>query len=403
LPSRCVAALVLATSAFCTYVRADVFVLATGGRIEGEWLNRDEQPLREYLVRTSTGTTLSLAVTQVRETIRQSPAELEYLRRAPAAADTIEGQWQLAEWCKAQGLFAHRKTHLARIIELDPGHQQARYGLGYQFLAGEWITPQDFRRREGYEYYRGRWRTPQEIEILEARARTELAEKDWLAKLVRWRRDLAGERAKLAHESLVGIKDPLAARPLGEMFGREEVRQVKTLYADVLAQINSADSVAVLVDRTINDSDEELFYYCLDRLCELKPARLADPFVEALRDKSNVRVNRAAMALGKINDKSTISPLIDALITTHAQVLPGRPGAGPNSTSSTFSDSGSFMKQNEGPKIVVSHVQNQHVLDALSKITGASFGFDQRAWRFWHAQEKKAAEAAQPLADTRRQ
>ena len=398
--TACVALLFLSDPA-----RGDTFVLTTGGRIEGEWLNRDEQPANEYLVRTPAGLKVTLPLTQVRQTIRQSPAEAEYQRRAPLAGDNIEGQWQLADWCKQQGLFEQRRNHLRRILELDPNHQQARHGLGYHFLAGQWITPQDFRRREGYEFYRGKWRTPQEIEVLETRARTEQAQKDWALKLRRYRTDLNGERAKLGYESIASIKDPHAVKPLGELFAREPLRNLKMLYADVLAGIDTADAVGVLVERTLNDPDEELFHYCLDRLLAKPPPHLADPFVNALKDASNARVNRAAAALGSIGDKSAISPLIDALITTHARVIPGQGPGGPGAIGTTtgFSDSGTVMKQNEGPKVLVSHVQNQHVLDALAKLTGASFGFDQRGWRFWHAQEKKAAEATQVVGDTRRQ
>jgi hypothetical protein len=60
------------------------------------------------------------------------------------------------------------------------------------------------------------------------------------------------------------------------------------------------------------------------------------------------------------------------------------------------------MKQNEGPRILIIHMQNQQVLDALVKLTGANFNFDQRAWRYWHAQEKIAAESQQPAIDARR-
>ncbi|MDX1948108.1 MAG: hypothetical protein SFU86_22145 [Pirellulaceae bacterium] len=385
--------------------RGDTFILTSGGRVEGEWLNREEQPVAEYLVRTSAGLTITLPLTQVRQAIRNSGSAAEYRQRAPLAADTVEGQWELAEWCKSRGLFEERRTHLARILALDPNHQGARNALGQRFLAGEWITPQDFRRREGYEYYRGKWRTPQEIEILEACARTEQAEKDWAIKLRRYRADLAGERAKLGYESIASIHDPHAVKSLAELFAREPARKVKMLYADVLAQINTADATAVLVQRTLSDPDEEIFHYCLDRLVAAKPPRLADPFVEALKDPANARVNRAAMALGRIGDQSTISPLIDALITTHAQVIQGQGPAGPGviGTTTGFSDRGTVMKQNDGPKVQISRVQNQHVLDALAKLAGTSFGFDQRAWRFWHAQEKQAAAAAQTLGDARRQ
>jgi len=384
--------------------RADLFLLETGGQIEGEWLNREEQPLRQYLVRTTAGLTISIPQEQVREAVRQSAAEAEYHRRAPATAHTIDAQWSLAEWCRQQGLANERRTHLERIIQLDPNHQRARGALGYQYLKGQWITRSEFRRQQGYEYYQGRWRTPQEIEILEARGRMDLAQKDWLVKLRRWRKDLAtADKARTAYDLIAAIKDPIAIGPLGTAFRGEGDRRVKMLYADVLANFNTSASVAVLVERTLNDPDEELYHYCLDKLVQLQPPHVADGFIAALKDQSNPRVNRAGAALGRLQDKSAISPLIDALITTHTVVLPGRPGAGPNSTSTTFGDGGTVMKQNEGPRVQITHVQNQQVLDALTKLTGANFGFDQRGWRFWHAQEKQAAEARQPLVDARRQ
>jgi hypothetical protein len=61
------------------------------------------------------------------------------------------------------------------------------------------------------------------------------------------------------------------------------------------------------------------------------------------------------------------------------------------------------MKQNEGPQVQIVHMQNQQVLDALGKLTGASFGFNQTSWRYWYAQEKIAQEASQPAIDARRQ
>jgi hypothetical protein len=396
------AALSIAAVCAATRARADVFRLESGGQIEGEWLNQAEQPLTRYLVRTADGVTLTLAVHQVKEAVRQSPAELEYRKVAPTIADTLDAHWSLAEWCHKSGLTKQREAHLRRMVELDPNHQQARYALGYQFLKGEWISRSDFRRQEGYEFYKGKWRTPQEIEILETAARIELAEKDWLIKLRRWRANLnEPDKAKLAYESLVAIRDPVAVKPLGELFARERARPVKLLYADILASIQSDAAIGVLVERTLADFDEEVFYYCLDKLVKLQPPHAADPFVAALKDASNFRVNRAAVALGKLNDPSTVSPLIDALITQHVRVTPGR--AGPNATTTAFSDSGTFMKQNEGPHVQIVHTQNQQVLDALSKMTGASFGFDQRAWRYWHAQEKIAREAGKPAIDARRQ
>jgi hypothetical protein len=379
---------------------ADIFILESGGRIEGEWLNRQEQPLTKYSVRQA-GVLLDLPAASVREAIRQSPAEMEYARLAPAAADTVEGQWELAEWCRNNSLARHREIHLRRIIELNPDHQQARLALGYQFLQGQWTTRSDARRKEGYEFYKGRWRTAQEIQILEGRAKHDQAETDWLLRLKKLRRELDDpEKSRLAYKSLTEINDPAAVRPLGEYFARERVRSVKQLYAEILARMKSVDAVRILVDRALSDPDEEIFYACISKIVQTQTPHVADAFIAALKDNENIKVNRAAAALARLQDKSAVSPLIDALRTTHTRLLD--PGRGADATTTAFTSAGTMMKKGEGPEVQISHVQNQPVLDALTKLTGVDFGFDQRAWRYWHAQEKIAKEAAQQSSDIRR-
>jgi hypothetical protein len=393
---------------FCAWLsphaaaRADIFHLEQGGQVEGEWLNHAEQPLIKYLIRTSAGLTLSLPLAHVREAIRQSPVQREYHQRAPATDNTPAAQWNLAEWCRQNNLTRERLAHLRRVIELDPNHRQARALLGYQFQNGEWITKADAHRRDGYEFYRGKWRPPQEIEILESRGRQELAEKEWLAKLRRWRADLNTDKAQTAYEQLAAINDPIAVRPLADYFARERTARVKMLYADILERIRTPEALAVLVERGLADLDEEIFYYCLEKIALLNPPRISQTYIPALRDANNIRVNRAATALARLRDPSAVAPLIDALITTHTQVLPGRPGTNSDSTTAAFSpDGGTFMKKSEGPTAVIMHAHNQPVLDALNKLTAVDFGFDQRAWRYWHSQEKVAREAKQLPANVR--
>jgi hypothetical protein len=398
--SNCLAIITLFLVTSPAQLRADIFVLESGGRIEGEWLNRDEQPLTKYSIRTS-GVTLNLPASAVRETIRQSPAESEYSKLAPAAADTVEGQWELAEWCRKNNLMRQREVHLRRVVELNPDHQQARFALGYQFLRGQWISRSDARRQEGYEFYRGKWRTPQEIEILESNSRSELAEKEWLGRLKRWRFELdQPDKSRLAYASLTAINDPIAARPIGEFFARERQRNVKAIYADVLARLATPDAIRILVERTLSDPDDEVYFLCIGKLAQLQKPHLGDPFIATLKDNDNVKVNRAAAALARLQDKTAISPLIDALKTTHTRVINNGPGA--DATTTAFTTAGAHMRKGEGPEVQIVHVQNQPVLDALTKLTGADFGFDQRAWRYWYSQEKIAKESSQAPLDTRR-
>jgi hypothetical protein len=371
---------------------ADTFLLESGGQVEGEWINAGEQPVTKYLVRTKAGLTVSLQPTQVREHLRPLPAEAEYERIAPTFRDNVEEQWKLSQWCGQHGLDAQRRRHLERIVELDSNHRQARALLGYAFINGQWVTKEGHKRQEGYELYRGRWRRPQEIELLERKSKRELLEKEWLARLQRWRKMLDTDKAHLATKSIRAIDDPLAVRPLSDMFRRERVRAVKTLYTDVLARLNTRESVAFLIQASLNDADVEVFYYCLNKLVALQVPRLADEYIDALRDVNNERVNRAAAALAQIGDRAAVSPLIDALVTVHQRVLPGRPGMSPDATAATFgSDGSATFSKNEGPQVQIVRVQNQQVLEALRKLSGeAGFGYDQERWRYWYNQEKQA-------------
>ena len=320
------------------------------------------------------------------------------------ADDTVEGQWELAEWCRKNGLAKQREVHLRRIVELDPNHQQARFALGYQFLKGEWITRSDARRQEGYEFYRGKWRTPQEIEMLEI-ARAERTGREGVAGASCgagggiWT-TANGRSWRMSRWS--AINDPIAVRPLGECFCRERVRSVKYLYADILARINTDEAITVLVERALGDPDEEVFYYCLGKLAQLQPPHVSDPFVAALKDNDNARVNRAAIGAGAAARQvghfaADRRPGHDALAGDRY----GRSTRPP-----ALAAAHRRMERATGWSCKIYHVHNQPVLDALSKLTGADFGFDKAAWRYWYAQEKIAAEAernARSVRCTRRQ
>jgi len=371
-------------------LRADTFHLASGGQVQGEWLNKEETPLVRYVIRQPSGVVLKLMQEQVREHLRELPAEREHEELAQQASDTVEGQWKLAEWCRDHHLMRQRTSHLERVIELDPNHQAARALLGFAFVGGRWTTKQDLHHSEGFEFYKGRWRTSQEIELIESRSKRELAEKAWLAKLVRLRTHLGND--KLAVDTIVAIKDPTAIPALATMLSRERVREVKMLFIDVLENMQSGDAVQVLVRVSLSDPDEEVYHYCIDKIVRLKIPHVADSFIGALKDTSNPVVNRAAMALARIDDPSAISPLIDALITVHQRTLPSR--VSPDATAASFNvDGGTSFLQNDGPKVIVARVQNQEVLAALTKLSQTTFGFDQRAWRLWYDQEKRAQAA----------
>ncbi len=399
----------LAAGWVATAAAADVFVLAQGGRLRGTWLNRQETPPKQYEIRTEEGCLLRLDAAEVRLALTQDETLADYERRLERCPDTADGYWELAEWCRAQNLKEQRETHLRRILSLDPDHARARHALGYSQIGGQWVTREGIQQRRGYRFYAGRWRLPQEIELCEASEGTEQAEKRWLAQLVRWREMLnTGAAAADAHRGLADIRDPRAVHGLTILLRQETYRQVKLLYIDALERIGTPPAIKALVDATLQDPDEEIFHDCLDKILRLRPPHVEKRYVEALKDENNVRVNRAAYALGRLQEKSVMSPLITALVTTHYLVLPKMPDA----YTATFakSDGGAVAGGSPlggtgfstgGETLVIPRtVNNQEVLTALIRLSGGvNFGFDQQAWRYWLDNQNRQSA---PAVDARR-
>jgi hypothetical protein len=371
--------------------RADRFMLASGGAVEGTLLNRDQTPRSSYEIRTAAGMKLVLAAEQVAAVVRQKEREAEYAQVAPAYEDTVARQWELAEWCRQHQLSEQRAIHLRRIIELEPDHIKARHALGYVQLDGKWSTQSETLAGKGYKLYRGQWRTPQDIALIEQRENSKQVAKDWLNKLKRWRADLNDPKvAAAAYQHIAGIRDAAAVGPLLEMLKADSSFEAKSLYVEVLEKIASAEAVEALVWITLNDGDVEMFHNSAEALERLKPPRLSKPYLDALKNDNNVRLNRAANMLARLGDASAIAPLIEVLVTTHTVTVGG--GGSQDSISTSFGGNGNSFQTGSAPQKFAETVQNREVLDALTRLSGGqSFGYNVAAWRRWHAAERSRA------------
>jgi len=368
----------------------EVFVLANGGRVEGELLNPDEKPRKAYIVQVADGGRITLEAAQVEKVEGVKPDVREYEKIRHSYPDTVAGQWALAQWCLEQKLLSQRDVHLERVIELDPNHAEARRALGYSQVGGQWTKRDDLMRKRGMVPYKGRLRTPQEVELLENKRKQELGEKEWFQKIDRWRSWLGTEKREVAQRNILGIEDPSAVRALCAALKKERVLSVRTMYIETLAKIGTPEAVKSLAATALEDPMEEVRQSCLDYLEKKPNPEAVAYFVGMLKSKDNRIVNRAAQALGRMRDPSAIGPLIDALITTHKFKVQGDPnrhsysfGGAPSSGPPGFSFGGN------GPKIYTQHIPNEAVREALQKLTGKDFNFDKQAWKYWFAAQKR--------------
>jgi hypothetical protein len=365
-------------------VRADVFHLTGGGRIEGELLNAEESPRTTYVVRLASGGTVTLARKQVERVENRSAAEKAYRQMRVETPDTIEGHAKLAEFCRKNSLLESREFHLQEILRLDPDHAEARYGLGYSKVKDRWVRTAEYMRERGYVLHKGSWRTPQEVAIEERNAEFEAVQKQWKRDLKLWRGWVGKKREREGEQNIQAVDDWRAAQAVVEMLDDETTQYWKLIWIDVLGRLHTHTAWTALVRYALEDDDEVIRVRCITKLEQSGTGPAVGVFVRALDDKDNVRVNRAGIALGRMQDPSVVPALIEHLVTKHKVVQPGTSssgGLGP--IGATFGGGGTGLNTGSPPQVIDLDVPNQGVFSALVALTRQNFG-SQDDWRRWY-------------------
>ena len=372
--------------------RGDVFQLKSGGQVTGAIVDRGQQ--EEYVVASEQGAVITLSRRQVAKVVPQDKIDWQYEAHSRALPDTVEAHRELADWCRQNRLAQQTKHHLRRIIELDPTDEAARLSLGYQQHRGRWLTREEIMMTRGLQHYDGDYRTSQDIELRERTKQREQAENDWFRKIRTWIGWLGDRRAAEAADLIAGVNDPLAAPAIVKLLSKQNSQRVRNLLTRTLAALEHPAAVTTLVDLSLYDPDREVRLQCLDYLLQYhQPLRLK-PYVDALDEKrsENEIINRAADALRQIGDPQAISPLIDALVTTHKFK---NPNAAPGNLNPTFSSGGGggrgggLSMGGDKHKIIKRNLQNLSVRQALVELSGGQdYEFDEKLWRMWFVNEQ---------------
>jgi hypothetical protein len=373
---------------FLRSVHGETFVLKSGGRIEGELLNRERGPAEPYVVKTGAGT-LKLAKELVSKAIPKSNALQEYELRAPKVANTLDAQWEIAQWCMDNNLRGPREHHLEQILLIDPNHEGARIGLGYQRYDGRWMKPDDYFKSIGYFKYKGSYRTEHEIAMLQRQDMVREATAQWRNKLRIWRKSEGKKREAESIDAIRQIRDAAAIPVLSEYAGdTQESQEWRILFIETIGQFpTGSGGDATLASLALDDGDADVREKCLDILERNKSKSAVRQFVGALKSDDNARINRAGRAIARMRDPDAISALIAALVTKHSFLIQqgGNMGADFTTDGSGQQKLGSFGAGG-GPKKVTRQVENEGVREALIRITGENHGFDRDAWRRAYAQ-----------------
>lgn len=403
---------------------ADYIVLKNGGEIRGE-LQRESgtsvsKPER-IVIQTLSGTVVVVARDDVQSVTYRRKALEEYETERRAAADTVEAQWQLAEWCRAKSLNDQRAFHLQRVVELDPEHVAAHRGLGHSQHQGRWMTRDEMMTSRGYVKYKGRYVLPQELELLEQDQRETEIEKTWYKKVNLWHGWLTGDRADRRTESLRNLElivDPQAVPALYRAFHGAPTEELRLMYVGILSRIEGDKPLGPLVFQSLQDPAADVRLASIRAVGQKDRSKAIPFYVRQLKNDLNVIVNHAGTALGEIGDDLVVPQLIDALVTRHSYRVTVRDPSmsmGFGTDGSMASPGGSIVppdiavmlltgqlpygvqvnqmgtpRQAVPTKQVVTQKdeQNVAVLTALQRLTGQNFAFDEAAWRAWYNLQK---------------
>jgi len=403
---------------------ADLIRLKNGGELRGQIQDsRKRSPAGKPInIRTLSGALVEVNPAEIEFVTRRSLKVERYETRARETADTLEAQWELAEWCRKNRLITQRTTHLQRVVELEPDHERAHRALGHMRHGDGWASREELMAARGYVKYKGRYVSQQELELREQNSAEREAENAWHQKIRLWHGWLdhrSVERQAQGAAKLRAVDDPNAVRSLSQLFAEEEDPSRRALYVQIMSGIPGDKPVGPLVQQSLQDPEKRIRGDALDGLSADQLAAAVPHYLKALGDDANVVVRRAASALKEIGSPQAIPHLIDALVTTHKYKVQ----VADNASSVSFGKDGSFnlgggrqtilppeiaigLRTGQFPdgviilepniptrKRVVTVKQtheNQEVKSALVRLTGQDFGYNRRDWTLWWAAQQQA-------------
>lgn len=396
-------------------VQADLIKLKNGGEIRGKFVSTAQSAAESRVIQTLSGGTITVSSDQI-EFITNRPLIIEeYESRDKAAEPAVQSHLALADWCRKNHLNSQRLQQMEKVIELDPDHAKARAALGYTQRDGEWMTRDEVMRKNGYIKYKGRYVSEVELELLEKNQQELAEERKWIKKVKLWLAWVSDDdffRQQEALKEFQSITDPHAVAALARLMGKHQQVGVRSLLVATLEQIPGDKPMRPLAELVLTDPAQIIRNAALEVLSERDATRAFAFFLEGLKSKSNIIVQRAAKGLEEVGDRTVVPELISALTTSHTYRVrvPDVTSTYSMNTNGTFGNSGIVLPPeieagllagrypngvivlpSQQPKVQmrtvsVKHVHhNEPVLLALQKITQQNFGYNERLWRLWWA------------------
>jgi hypothetical protein len=256
--------------------------------------------------------------------------------------------------------------------------------------------------------------------VLDERARREAAQLDWLRQIQALRPNLDAakdEDRRAAEDLLASIRDPLAVPALVRVLGRDNAA-CRLLLARTLDQVPGPEARDALLASLLMEDDPAVRAALTQTLAPRQDGEVHGRLSRLVQGSDPIAIGRAARALADLEVRAAVPALVPALVKVQQRpmMIPASsaptPGVIPGIASGTGPTLGVVTGPVVGPGVVaygatgvplyptpsmfnvpsrrapsvqfVKTVQRRpEVLEALVRLTGQDFGYDQEAWRNW--------------------
>ena len=353
--------------------------------------------------------------------------EREYIDRLLTMDDSPPAHIALARWCEGVGLAEKARTHFNEALFRDPDNKDARAALGFVRRGMEWVKTGEDPAVGADASAFGRL-APAPVDLEHRRNLERRIQGIYTSYLGATDDETWTEGAR----EMLMVRDPAAADIVHRVLAAGDER-TRRLMCDVLGQLPGPESARRLVCVLFQDPAEPVFHAALEAIDMRSDDYCVGALLNGLNGSEQV-LRRAAYALGELGEWDSVPRLIGRLKTPEPRIktydAPRRGSAADGPGAYYFSgtiityiaDVEPVVAEGavafnpvigaipfgacivvENPRVtihrtIIEIVHQPRVREALQKITGRDFEYDEDAWRRWlREHENERRETYPPL------
>jgi len=316
----------------------------------------------------------------------------------------LDGHLKLGRWCAEKKLQKEAVAEFRKVLALNPDHEEARAGAGFQKVNGKWLTEDEASEAKGLVKHKGRWITPEQRDLDIALEEQKELDKAIQAEVLRQVSNLKSSDEKKRNDAISAlgkIEDKFKAKAYIAAIPSPHRETRKFLYEE-LGRMKETAALRPLVRRSLWDEDEALRPVAFRAVQDIGHPDSALLFIPYLGEESISARIRCVDSMALFKDLRVVPALLQALdnnidLTKSFEkegesmtALTGRTVILPDGGSVTLPRVVKIKPSDPLDKNTRSKLQHekQAILGTLNALTGQNFGDDLAKWRAWMERKK---------------